>query len=90
MDFQDIEGAITDAFIICSGTSERHVAAIADNICREFKVLGELPSHIEGTTLNKWILIDFQDVVVHIFQENMREFYQLEKLWHNARVINPE
>lgn len=72
---------IADMIIICSGTSNRHVKALADNIVEhakkaKFQVLG-----VEGETDCEWVLVDFGDIIVHIMQAKTREFYELEKLW---------
>ncbi len=76
---------VTDYFVICHGTSDRQVAAIADSI--EEKLARELhskPKHVEGRTGAEWILMDYIDFVVHVFQEEKREFYRLERLWDDA------
>lgn len=72
---------ITDFFVICSGTSTTHVRALADELSRKLKEEGKEYSHIEGYDSANWILIDYLDVVVHVFLEEQREFYNLERLW---------
>ncbi len=89
LDFSEVEGVIHDYFFICSGTSERQVEAIAGSIRRQLKELGYRPSHIEGTKLGKWILMDYGDLIAHIFLDTVRDFYRLEDLWHNAKKIYP-
>jgi len=82
----DLRGltSIADFFVICSGTSTTHVDAIADGIELVLKKDGQHPSHIEGKTESTWILMDYGDVVVHIFEEQTRAFYALERLWSDA------
>ncbi len=75
---------ITDYFIICSGSNTPQVAAIADSIGHALAQVGVRPSHLEGGSESNWVLIDFGDVVVHIFEEQTRFFYSLEKLWGDA------
>lgn len=72
---------LTDAMIICSGTSNRHVQALAQNVVTEAKKLGYKVLGVEGTQEGEWILIDLGDVIVHVMQVATREFYNLEKLW---------
>ena len=76
--------SFTDRFVICSGTSNRHVQAIAQSIQENMKKNGLLPLGIEGESLGTWILLDYDDVVVHVFYEPIREFYALERLWPDA------
>lgn len=76
---------ITDFFLICSGTTDIHVEAILDAIVEGLDP-PEKPWHIEGRKALRWVLIDYVDVVVHIFQEEARDFYQLERLWADART----
>lgn len=76
---------IADYFVICTGTSNTHVKALADEV--EFKVNEALevkPSHVEGFSDNTWTLMDYSSVIVHIFTREGREFYKLEKLWKDA------
>lgn len=74
---------ITDFFLICSGTTDIHVEAILDGIVEGVDPPVK-PWHIEGREALRWVLIDYVDVVVHIFQEEARDFYQLERLWADA------
>ena len=76
--------SFTDYFVICSGTSDRQVKALASFIQESLKKSGILPLGVEGATYGKWVLIDYDDVVVHIFQETVRAFYDLERLWPEA------
>lgn len=76
---------IADYFVICTGTSNTHVKALANEV--EFKInelLGINPTHIEGFSDNTWTLMDYGSVIVHIFTKEGREFYKLEKLWKDA------
>lgn len=87
MDLRDIGSAISDFFVICHGTSNRQVDAIADSVLDEVKKLtGERPINTEGKQNAEWVLIDFVDVVVHVFQEKFREHYALEELWADASI----
>lgn len=79
---------VTDFFVICSGTSERQLRALAESV-REMtkKELGLLPHHVEGQPLSGWVLLDFVDVIVHIFAPHLRVYYDLEGLWHEGKVL---
>lgn len=76
--------SVTDYLVLCSGESERQVRAIADNIDRALSSRRTPPLSIEGTSSSQWVLMDFGDVVAHIFLSNIREHYALEKLWGDA------
>ena len=73
--------SVTDFLVIATGTSSRHVGAIADHLVQEMKEHGYSPLGIESDPQNEWVLVDLGDVVVHIMQKQTRDFYQLEKLW---------
>lgn len=73
--------SFTDYFIICSGTSDRQVKGIATSIEETLKKAGVLPLGIEGKDSGNWILMDYGDVIIHIFYEPTREFYDIERLW---------
>jgi ribosome-associated protein len=75
---------ITDYFVICSGSSTTQVSAIADWIGRIMAQAGVHPFHVEGGPDSSWVLMDFGDIVVHIFDEQTRAYYSLEKLWNDA------
>jgi ribosome-associated protein len=77
---------ITDFFVICTGSSDPQIKAIADSIMDGSKKLGERAWHKEGLTHRNWVLLDFVDVVVHIFLPETRSFYGLEKLWGDAEI----
>lgn len=88
----DLKGvsSFTDFFLICTGTSTRHVQAISDAIVEHLKKSGLSPTHIEGYAEAQWILLDYLDFVVHIFSEQSRRFYDLERLWKKAERIKVE
>ena len=85
----DVRGVsdVTDCFVIASGTSDTHVRGIADHVVRQLDEEGTDVPHVEGLPQGRWVLLDFVDVVVHIFHPRLREFYQLERLWGDAEVI---
>lgn len=88
LDLREISTAICDFFIICEGDSNRQVDAIADAIRDEvIKDFSEKPVHAEGFENAEWILLDYIDVVVHIFQRETRAFYNLEGLWADAKTL---
>lgn len=87
LDLKKIPNAISDVFVICSGSSSTQVEAIADAVEEVVrKSLGDKPWHKEGFENAEWILLDYVNVVVHIFQDQARMFYNLEKLWDDATV----
>jgi ribosome-associated protein len=87
MDLTQISNAVTGVFVICSGNSTTQVDALADSVLEQvYKATKEKPWHTEGFENKEWILIDFVDVVVHIFLPEQREFYGLEELWADAKV----
>ncbi|MFA4915620.1 MAG: ribosome silencing factor [Syntrophales bacterium] len=74
----------TDYFVICSGTSDRQVRALASSIQENLKKSGIVPLGVEGGNSGVWVLMDYDDLIVHIFYEPVREFYDLERLWSDA------
>ena len=80
----------TDYFMICSGTSERQVQAIADAVQERLREEGVRPLHVEGFNRAQWVLLDYGDLVVHVFQEEPRRFYSLERLWGDAPDVTAE
>jgi ribosome-associated protein len=73
--------SVTDYLLIASGTSDRHVRSLADNVISSASEAGEKPYGVEGKEAGEWVLVDLQDVVVHVMQPRVREFYKLEDLW---------
>ena len=87
LDLKKIETAVCKYFVICSGTSNTHVSSIADSVKKIVsKEIQEKPWHIEGLNTSEWVLLDYSDIVVHVFQEQTREFYRLEDLWGDAKI----
>lgn len=85
LDIYKTNPSVCDYFIVCHGTSNTHVGAIAEEVQKIVREeLGQKPFHIEGVNNAEWILLDYVDVVVHIFQKNFRSFYDLENLWADA------
>ncbi|MGR9107557.1 MAG: ribosome silencing factor [Gammaproteobacteria bacterium] len=84
----DVQGktSITDYFVVASGTSERHVKSLADQVVEKLKRLSVQPLGIEGERVGEWVLVDLGDIVLHVMQPRIREFYQLEKLWESDFV----
>jgi ribosome-associated protein len=83
--------AFADYFIICSGTSDRQVRAIAGAIQENLKKAAIMPLGVEGDQAAQWILLDFDDVIIHVFLESARTFYDLERLWSEApRMAVPD
>lgn len=79
--------SFTDYFVICSSASARQAKAIADEIGKALKKIGELPVSAEGYDSGEWILLDYGDFIVHIFSEATRAYYDLERLWRHARSV---
>lgn len=87
LNLKNIEAAVCDYFIICHGTSNTHISAIADAVIDEtIKGLNDKPWHREGTENGEWILLDYGNVVAHIFQRETREYYNIERLWGDAEI----
>ena len=92
LDLREIENTVCDYFIICSGNSNTQVNAITGSIQKLVsKELKDKPWHIEGQNNSEWILMDYVNVVVHVFQKQIRDFYDIESLWGDAKIteINP-
>jgi ribosome-associated protein len=91
IDLRKLESRIADYFIICHGTSGTQVDSISDSVSETArKEAGEKPIRIEGLENCFWVLMDYGDVVVHIFQEEYRNFYSLESLWADANIVKVE
>jgi ribosome-associated protein len=86
LDLTDIENTITNYFVICDAESNTHVDAIAGSVEDYVRIkTTEKPYHVEGKKIAQWIILDYLDVVVHVFQRATREFYNLETLWSDAK-----
>ena len=87
MDLRKIKNAVADFFIICSGNSDKQLDAISDSIDAEvFKKFEENPWHTEGKNNKEWMLLDYINVVAHVFRKDRRAFYALERLWGDADI----
>ncbi|NOY87758.1 MAG: ribosome silencing factor [Deltaproteobacteria bacterium] len=88
----DLRGisSVADFFVILTGTSDRHVQALAENIMEAFKAVGVSLLGSEGLREGKWILLDYGEVVVHVFLEPVREYYDIERLWVDAPRLDFE
>ena len=87
MDLRNVKNAICDYFVLCSGNSDTQIDAISTSIEEEvYKASQQDPWHKEGKTNREWILLDYVDVVAHVFQKERRAFYDLEQLWGDAEI----
>lgn len=86
LDLRGLCGA-TDYFVIASGTSDAHVRGMADHLVSALAPRGVAPHHVEGLAQGRWVLLDYVDFVVHVFHPELRDFYQLERLWDDAPVV---
>jgi len=88
LDLRKIDEAVTDYFIVCHGTSNTQVSALSDSVFKKVKdELSIFPKAQEGKVSGNWIILDYFDVVVHIFHKEAREYYQLEELWNDAKTV---
>jgi ribosome-associated protein len=91
MDLRKVKNSVADFFVICSGNSDKQLDAIADSVDAEvLKGLNENPWHIEGKNNKEWMILDYTNVVAHIFRKDRRTFYALEKLWGDAEITEIE
>lgn len=91
LDLREIENTVCDYFIICNGTSNTQVNAIVNSVQKYVsKSLKDKPWHIEGQDTAEWVLMDYVNVVVHVFQKHIREFYDIEGLWGDAKITEIE
>ena len=89
LDLRDIENTVCDYFIVCNGTSNTHVNAIVGSIQKTVsKAIQDKPWHVEGEANAEWVLMDYINVVVHVFQKQIREFYDIEGLWGDAKFTS--
>jgi ribosome-associated protein len=87
LDLRDLD-AVSDYFLICSGSSEVQVKAIADGVEDALRAAGARAWHVEGREGRRWVLLDYVEVVVHVFHEKTREYYMLDRLWGDARTVD--
>jgi len=91
IDLREIENTVCDYFILCDGTSNTQVSAIAASIQKTVsKSIKDKPWHVEGEAHAEWILLDYVNIVVHVFQKHVRQFYNLEELWGDGKITNIE
>jgi ribosome-associated protein len=89
LDLREIENSVCDYFIICEGNSNTQVNAISGSIQKHVsKRLKDKPWHVEGESNAEWVLLDYVNVVAHVFQRDVRQFYNLEGLWGDAKITN--
>jgi len=86
LDIREV-GSLADYFVICSGDNERQIRTIYEDIEQSLKKESEITHHNEGAIDSGWLLLDYGDVIVHIFSEEEREYYQLDELWRDARPV---
>jgi ribosome-associated protein len=86
----DVRGisTLTDYFLIAEGNVDKHVIALAKEVVGSLKNEGELPIHVEGLDQGDWIVIDYMDIVVHLFKPGLREKYRLEELWREGQIVD--
>ena len=87
LDLREIENTVCDYFVICEGTSNTQVSAIVNSVQKQVsKALKDKPWHVEGMDNQEWVLIDYVNVVVHVFQKHIRDYYDIEGLWGDAKT----
>ncbi len=79
---------IADYFVLTTGTSSTHVKALADEVEFKLKQIGISPDHIDGYRSNSWVLLDYGDIIVHVFTAEAREFYNLDRLWQDGENVD--
>jgi len=87
LDLREIENTVCDYFVICTGTSNTHVNAISGIVQKQVsKATKDKPWHVEGEGNAEWILLDYVNIVVHVFQKHIRDYYDIESLWGDAKI----
>jgi ribosome-associated protein len=87
LDLRKVNNSVTDFFVLCTGDSNTHVNALANSVEDEVrKAISDKPWHIEGTSNGEWVLLDYVNVVLHVFQREAREHYNIEGLWADAEI----
>jgi ribosome-associated protein len=89
LELEKDSGAFTDYFVVCSGSNPRQIQAISDEVEERLENQGMRATHIEGYKQAEWVLLDYVDFVVHIFSEQARRYYDLERLWKSAQRLEP-
>ncbi len=86
----DVRGlsSVSDYFVIAEGNVEKHVQALSQSVYEKMQLLGRMPLHLEGKRTGDWVVLDYTDVVIHLFIPDMREKYELEQLWDKASIID--
>ena len=91
IDLRETGSSICDAFVICHGESTTQVGALAESVHKELKEKAKVrPHHVEGAQNSQWILLDYFDVLVHVFLEDFRDFFKLEELWADGKMITEQ
>jgi ribosome-associated protein len=91
LDLRGIENSVCDYFVICNGNSNTQVNAIIGSVQKGVsKELKDKPWHIEGADVGEWVLMDYVNIVVHVFQKHIREYYNIESLWGDAKITSIE
>ena len=89
LDLRGIDNSVCDYFVICNGNSNTQVNAIVGSVQKGVsKELKDKPWHVEGTDVGEWVLMDYVNVVVHVFQKHIREYYNIESLWGDAKITS--
>ena len=86
LDVREIS-TMTDYFIIAEGNVERHVSALAHHVDDEMRKMGQKPIHVEGMREGNWVVLDYLDIMVHIFTPELRQYYSLEEVWKEGKVV---
>ena len=91
LDLRGIENSVCDYFVICNGNSNTQVTAIVNSVQKTVsKEIKDKPWHVEGMENAEWVLMDYVNIVVHVFQKNIREYYNIESLWGDAKITTIE